>query len=295
LIGAAPVALDDQSGAHDEIVIRPHNGWFDLDLADIWRHRDLLVILVEREFISKYRQTILGPAWFVLQPLLMTLVFAVVFGGVAHIPTDGVPPILFYLAGLLGWNYFAQTFQATASTFITNAGLFGKVYFPRLVVPLSTVIANFLAFALQLATLSVVWAYFKFLTPAGPGFGLDATLIWFPAVILQLAALSLGAGLWLSALTTKYRDLGFLVPFLIQVWMFATPVIYPLSRVPQRWRWVASLNPMTVPTEAIKRMLLGAGDVTAPFVAISVGVTLALVVSGLVLFNRVEKTFIDTI
>lgn len=295
LIEEAPAAAGDDAPAHPELVIRPGGDWFDLDLADIWRHRDLLVILVEREFISKYRQTILGPAWFVLQPLLMTLVFAVIFNGVAHIPTDGAPPMLFYLAGLLGWNYFAQTFQTTASTFVANAGLFGKVYFPRLVVPLSTVIANFLAFGLQLATLIAVWAYFKFLTPAGGHFGLDPSLVWFPAIVLQLAALSLGAGLWLSALTTKYRDLNFLIPFLIQIWLFATPVIYPLSRVPERWRWVAALNPMSVPTEAMKRMLLGVGGVTAPFVAISAGVTLVLLLSGLALFSRVEKTFVDTI
>jgi lipopolysaccharide transport system permease protein len=278
-----------------ELVIRPQSGWFDLDLADVWRHRDLLLMLVGREFISKYRQTVLGPAWFVLQPLLMTLVFAVIFGGVAKIPTDGAPPILFYLTGLLGWSYFAQTFQTTATTFVANAGLFGKVYFPRLVVPLATAIANFLAFGLQLATLIVVWLWFKFLSSAGAQFGLDGALVWFPAVLIQLAALSLGAGLWLSALTTRYRDINFLVPFLVQVWMFATPVIYPLSRVPERWRWVAALNPMTAPTEALKLMFLGAGQVSLTLVAISAGVTLVLLLSGLMLFSRVEKTFVDTV
>ena len=282
-------------GADYELVIRPRSGWFDLDLVEVWRHRDLLAMLVAREFISKYRQTVLGPAWFVLQPLLLTLMFAAVFGGVAHVPTDGAPPILFYLTGLLGWSYVAQTFQTTASTFVANAGLFGKVYFPRLVVPLSTVIANFLAFGLQLTTLAVVWAWFKFATPAGATFGLDPTLVWLPAVILQLAALSLGAGLWLSALTTRYRDFNVLVPFLVQLWMFATPVIYPLSRVPERWRWIAALNPMTAPTEALKRMLLGTGEVSLSLVAISAGVTLALLLSGLALFGRVEKTFIDTV
>jgi lipopolysaccharide transport system permease protein len=278
-----------------ELVIRPGAGWFDIDLVDVWRHRDLVVMLVAREFIAKYRQTVLGPAWFVLQPLLLTLMFAAVFGGVAHIPTDGVPPILFYLTGLVGWSYVAQTFQSTATTFVANAGLFGKVYFPRLVVPLATVIANFLAFGLQLATLALVWAWFKFATPAGATFGLDGSLVWFPAIVLQLAALSLGAGLWLSALTTRYRDFSVLTPFLIQLWMFATPVIYPLSRVPERWRWLFALNPMTAPTEALKRMLLGAGDVSPALVAASGAVTLALLVSGLALFSRVEKTFVDTV
>jgi lipopolysaccharide transport system permease protein len=169
------------------------------------------------------------------------------------------------------------------------------VYFPRLVAPLSTVIANFLAFALQLGVLVVFWAYYKFATPAAATFRLDAALIWFPLVILQLAALSLGAGLWLSALTTKYRDFAFLIPFIVQVWMYATPVIYPLSRIPERWRWLAALNPMTVPTEATKLMFLGAGEVTVPYVAISAAVTLVLLATGLLLFNRVEKTFVDTI
>jgi lipopolysaccharide transport system permease protein len=278
-----------------ELVIRPTRGWLDLDVADIWRHRDLLGLLVYREFAARYRQTILGPAWYVIQPLLMSLVFAVIFGGVAHIPTDGAPPMLFYLTGLLGWNYVAQTFQATAATFTANAGLFGKVYFPRLVVPLSTVIANFIAFGLQLAVLIGFWVWFKFATPAGRSFGLDATLVWFPLVAVQLAALSLGAGLWLSALTTKYRDFSFLVPFLLQVWLYATPVIYPLSRVPAHWRWLADLNPMTMPTETMKLMVLGAGEVTALSISLSVGVTLLLLLGGLAVFNRVEKTFVDTV
>jgi len=292
---AGPAALIDAASRDFERVIRPTTGWFDLDLADVWRHRDLLGLLVYREFASRYRQTVLGPAWFVLQPLLMSVVFAVVFGGIARIPTDGAPPILFYLTGLLGWNYLAQTFQSTASTFTANAALFGKVYFPRLVVPLASVIANFLAFGLQLAVLLVFWIWFKFATPAGHAFGLDGALVWFPVVALQLAAISLGAGLWLSALTTRYRDFGFLVPFLLQVWLYATPVIYPLSRVPERWRWVAAFNPMTAPTEALKRMFLGAGEIGAGAVTISAGVTLLLFVTGVVVFNRAQKTFVDTV
>jgi lipopolysaccharide transport system permease protein len=283
------------AASRHEQVIRPTSGWFDFDLADVWRHRDLLYLLVYREFASKYRQTVLGPLWFVLQPLLMSVVFAVIFGGVAHIPTDGAPPLLFYLCGLLGWSYFAQTFQTTAATFVTNAGLFGKVYFPRLVVPLATVIANFLAFGLQLAVLVAFWTYFKFATPAGHAFGLDMAIVWLPLVALQLAALSLGAGLWLSALTTRYRDFGFLVPFIVQVWMYATPIIYPLSRVPERWRWVATINPMTVPTEAVKLMFLGAGQVTPVYVAVCAAVTLLMLLGGVLVFSRVEKTFVDTI
>jgi lipopolysaccharide transport system permease protein len=173
--------------------------------------------------------------------------------------------------------------------------LFGKVYFPRLVAPLASAIANFLAFGLQLMVLLAFWAWFKFATPAGASFGLDPTLVWFPLVALQFAAVSLGAGLWLSAVTTRYRDFAFLVPFLTQVWMYATPVIYPLSRVPERWRWVAALNPLTVPTEAVKRMFLGTGQVTAADIAISAGVTVLLLVCGLLTFNRAQKTSVDTV
>ena len=187
-----------------------------------------------------------------LQPLLTTIVFSIIFGEIAKIPTDGVPPMLFYLAGLLGWNYFAQTFQNASGTLVANAGLLGKAYFPRLVVPLSAVISNFFAFALQLATLLAAWIYFKLFTGAGELFGFSVGIVWLPFVLLQVAALSLGVGLWLSALTAKYRDLAFLTGFIIQIWMYATPVIYPFSQIPEKWRWIAVLNPMTMPVEAIK-------------------------------------------
>lgn len=279
-----------------ELLIRPTRGWFQLDVAAVWRYRDLLLLLVHREFVSKYKQTILGPAWFILQPLLMTAVFAVVFGAVAQIPTDGVPPILFYLTGLLGWTYFATTFQTTSATLITNAGLFGKVYFPRLVVPLSAVISNLLAFAIQFATWIMVWCYYRYFTAEGQGIGPSGmAVLWFPLLVLQIAALSFGVGLWISALTAKYRDFAFLVPFLVQIWMYATPVIYPFSRIPERYHWIALLNPMTMPTEAIKLMLLGRGVVTLESVLVSLGLTLVLLLTGTLLFNRVEKNFVDTI
>jgi lipopolysaccharide transport system permease protein len=278
-----------------ELVIRPTRGWFHLNLADLWRYRDLLFLLVHRDFVAKYKQTILGPAWFVLQPLLMTVVFTVIFSGIADIPTDGVPPMLFYLAGLLGWSYFAQTFQNTSSTLIANASLFDKVYFPRLVVPLSAVLSNLLAFALQLVTFLCAWVYFRVFTSAGATFGLSATVVWMPLVIVELAALSLGAGLWLSALTVKYRDFAFLTPVLIQIWMYATPVIYPLSQIPEKWRWVAALNPLAMPIEIIRYMFLGQGVVSTPYIAVSTGTTFLLLFLGLLVFNKVEKTFVDTV
>ena len=278
-----------------ELIIRPSRGWLNLNLGDLWRYRDLLFLLVHRDFVAKYKQTILGPAWFILQPLLTTVVFTVIFGKVAQIPTDGLPPMLFYLAGLLGWGYFAQTFQSTSGTLVNNANLFGKVYFPRLILPLSAVLSNLLAFALQLGTFLGFWVYYKFFTSAGASFGFSGASILFPLVVLQIAALSLGIGLWLSALTTKYRDFIHLSGFLIQIWMYATPVIYPLSQIPERWRWFAALNPMTMPVETIKYMLLGQGIVLPTYVALSFAMTALFLVSGVLVFNKVEKTFIDTV
>jgi len=278
-----------------ELIIRPTRGWLRLDLAGLWRYRDLLFLLVHRDFVARYKQTVLGPAWFILQPLIVTIVFTVVFGHVARIPTDGLPPMLFYLTGLLGWTYFAQTFQSTAGTLIANASLLGKVYFPRLVVPLSAVLSNFFAFTLQLATLIGVWLYFKIFTSAGAVLGLSLSIALLPLLIVQIAALSLGAGLWLAALTVKYRDFTHLTPLLIQIWMYATPVIYPLSAISAKWRWLAVLNPMTVPTEAIKRMFLGQGTVVGADVAVSIGLTVFLLLSGVLVFNRVEKTFVDAV
>ena len=278
-----------------EIVICPTRGWLQLNLGEIWQYRDLLFLLVHRDFVAKYKQTILGPAWFVLQPLLTTVVFSIIFGEVAKIPTDGLPPMLFYLTGLLGWNYFAQTFQSTSGTLVANSGLLGKAYFPRLVVPLSAVISNFFAFALQLVTLLAVWIYFKLFTGAGGQFGFSVGIVWFPLVLVQVAALSLGVGLWVSAATAKYRDFAFLTGFIIQIWMYATPVIYPLSQIPAKWRWIAVLNPMTMPIEGIKVMFLGQGTVIVGYIAMSVATTIALLISGVLIFNKVEKTFVDTV
>ena len=253
------------------------------------------MLLIHRDFIAKYKQTVLGPAWFILQPLLTTVVFSVVFGEIAKVPTDGLPPILFYLAGLLGWNYFAQIFQSASGTLVNNTGIFGKVYFPRLVVPLSAVISNLFAFALQFATVVAFWIYFKLFTSAGGSFGFSAGIIWLPLVLLQVAALSLGIGLWLSALTTKYRDFTFLSGFIVQIWMYATPVIYPLSQIPEKWRWIAALNPMTMPVEAIRIMFLGQGTVVWAYVLLSLSITILSLLSGVLVFNKVEKTSVDTV
>jgi lipopolysaccharide transport system permease protein len=280
--------------ANYELLIRRTDGWFQLNLRDLWRYRDLLILLVRRDFVAKYKQTLLGPAWYLVQPLMLTAVFVVVFGTFAGIPTAGVPPVLFYLSGLVAWSYFAQTFQTIAATLSTNSALFGKVYFPRLIVPLSALVSNLLALGLQIAAFLGFWLYFK-TSPAAGSFGMTGALALLPLLVVQIACLSLGTGLWLSAITIKYRDFTHLSVFLLQVWMYATPIVYSLAEVPERWRWVVILNPMTVPVEAIRYMLLGQGTVPAGYVVSSLALTAVLLCSGVIVFNRVEKTFIDTV
>jgi lipopolysaccharide transport system permease protein len=277
-----------------EIVLRPDAGWRSLELASLWQYRDLLSLLVWRDFVSKYKQTILGPLWFVIQPLSMTLVFTVIFGKVAGLSTDGLPPVLFYLCGQLGWNYFAQNFSSNSATFVNNAGLFAKVYFPRLVVPLAALVSNLFAFAIQLTTFVCFYLYFKYVRGAG-GFAMDWQVVLLPLLVLQTAILSLGVGLVMSALTAKYRDLTHLNTLLIQVWMYATPVIYPLSEFPAEWRWVAALNPMTPIVEAFRLLLLGVGTVEPAHIVASVATTAVVTVAGLMLFGRIEKTFVDIV
>jgi lipopolysaccharide transport system permease protein len=286
--------LDVAQSTPFEIVLRPDAGWRSLELASLWQYRDLLSLLVWRDFVSKYKQTILGPLWFIIQPLCLTLVFTVIFGKIARLSTDGLPPVLFYLCGQLGWNYFAQNFSSNSATFVNNAGLFGKVYFPRLVVPLAALVSNLFAFAIQSATFVCFYIYFKYGRGAG-GFGMDWHVILLPLLVLQTAVLSLGVGLVMSALTAKYRDLTHLSALIIQVWMYATPVIYPLSEFPVQWRWAAALNPMTPIVEAFRLLLLGVGTVTPIHIACSIATTAGVTIAGLMLFNRIEKTFVDIV
>ena len=284
-----------QTAADYEIVIKPSKSWFRLDLAEIWRYRDLLFLLVHRDFVSNYKQTILGPLWFIIQPLITTIIFTVIFGKVAQIPTDGMPPMLFYLAGLLGWNFFSRTLNGTSSTLVSNVGLFGKVYFPRLVVPIAAVVSNYIALAIQLATFLCFWTYYKFFSSAGPSIHIGWDILAFPLIILQISALALGVGLWLSALTAKYRDLAFLTATIVQLWMYATPIIYPVSQIPEKWRWVSSLNPMEMPVVAIRDMFIGQNVSTPSDFGLSFAMTLCILATGILIFNKVEKTFVDTV
>jgi lipopolysaccharide transport system permease protein len=284
-----------KAAAEYEIVIKPSKSWFGLDLAEIWRYRDLLFLLVHRDFVSNYKQTILGPLWFIIQPLITTIIFTIIFGKVAQIPTDGMPPMLFYLAGLLGWNFFSRTLNGTSSTLVSNVGLFGKVYFPRLVVPIAAVVSNYIALTIQLVMFLCFWTYYKFFSSVGPSIHIGWDILAFPLVILQISALALGVGLWLSALTAKYRDLAFLTATIIQLWMYATPIIYPVSQIPEKWRWVSSLNPMEMPVVAIRDLFIGQNISPIGDFGISITMTLFILATGVLIFNKVEKTFVDTV
>jgi len=278
-----------------QYIIEANRSWFRIPWGEIAEYRDLLWLLVRRDFVAKYKQTILGPAWFFIQPLLMSVMFTVIFARVASIPTDEIPPMLFYLCGMLAWQYFAQCLKTTSSTFVSNMNLFGKVYFPRLIVPLAVVISNMLAFFIQLATFIGFWIYFKYFTAAGSMIHLNVGALLLPLLLLQTAALGLGVGLWMSALTAKFRDFVHLSDFLTQLWMYATPVVYPLSIVPGKWRWVSILNPMSSVVECYRHALLGSGVVVGSYVLVSAVITVLLLFSGILLFNKAERTFIDTV
>ncbi|MEA3188611.1 MAG: lipopolysaccharide transport system permease protein [Chthoniobacter sp.] len=276
-----------------EIVIEPNRGWMRIDWRALWAYRDLLLLLVRREFLSKYKQTVLGPAWFVINPLLTTIVFTVVFGKVAHISTDGIPPVLFYLCGLLGWNYFSQVVTTGAATFQSHSALFSKVYFPRLTVPLSVAIATLCAFALQAVTFAGFYLYYKLCTPEAAGLAPGWRIVFLPLLVLQIGALSLGVTLWMSAATAKYRDLLQLNQFIMQLWMYATPIIYPVSKIPGKWLWLVWLNPMSTIIESFRICIFGQGTVNPMYVVGSVALTAAIFLSGIMFYQKTERTVAD--
>ncbi len=273
-------------------VIKPRTGWFDIHPGELWRYRDLIMLFVRRDFVAVYKQTILGPIWFLIQPILSTIVFTVIFGMVARIPTDGIPHVLFYLSGIILWNYFSKCLTTTSDTFYTNAGIFGKVYFPRLAVPISVVISNLIAFAIQFALFIAIMCFYYF---KGFHFQISWYILLTPLMLIQMAALALGTGIIVSSLTTKYRDFAYLVGFGVQLWMYATPIVYPISQVPQKWHWVYVVNPMSSIVESFRYAFLGAGGMNMTQIAASAGITLFLLVAGIVLFSRIEKTFMDTV
>ena len=281
-------------GPH-EIIIEPNQAWLRLDWGQLWEFRDLLALLVHREFASKYKQTILGPAWFILQPLMTSIVMTIFFGNVAKVRTDGIPAVLFYLCNQLSWNYLTTNLQTGTAIFLNNATLFGKVYFPRLVVPISLVLSNLFACLLQLGSFLLIYLGFVLLVPSAHGLHITAAALLLPFLFLHTGLLSLGVCLWLSAVTAKYRDLNQVVQLFVQLWMFASPVIYPLSEFPVKWRWLAELNPMTAILEAFRLCLLGTGTLTAESLIMSICATLFLLLTGILIFQRTERTFIDTV
>jgi len=286
---------DQTKTVHEEPwtkVISPRRGWFDVNLKDLWNFRDLIVLFVKRDFVAFYKQTILGPLWFLLQPLFTTVVFTIIFGRIAQIPTDGLPQVLFYMSGVVIWNYFADCLNKTSDTFVSNANIFGKVYFPRLTVPVSIVITNLIAFAIQFVLFLVFWSYFYLKVSALTA---SPAILLTPLLVLQMAALGLGLGILISSLTTKYRDLRYVVGFGVQLWMYATPVVYPMSQIPQKWQWLFALNPMAAIVETARYAFLGAGAIRPLHLGLSLGMTVLVLAAGIVMFSRLEKTFMDTV
>jgi lipopolysaccharide transport system permease protein len=279
-----------------ERIIRPRRSWIAVDLAALWRYRDLLGLMVRRDFLSRYQQTILGPLWFILQPVVTTILFTLVFGRALGTSTDQLPPFLFYLCGMLPWGYFSAVLSGTGNTFQTNAGVFTKVYFPRLIVPLATVISSVFALVVQAATFAVVYAVFYVNRSPGAAWAPDAlAVLLLPVMLVQAALLALGLGLLSSALSAKYRDLQHALPFVVQMGMFVTPVIYPLSQLSARAQWFAALNPLTPIVEGFRLACFGTGTVRPGHVILSVAVTLVVAFAGLVAFQRAERTFADTV
>lgn len=273
-------------------IILPKKSLCDLRLKEVVEYKDLLFLFVKRDFISVFKQTILGPLWFVIQPILTTIMFTVVFGKIAGIPTDGTPKILFYLAGLTFWNFFSINLFATSNTFIENQGIFGKVYFPRIITPLSVICSNLLKFGIQFGLFLVFYFYYMI---DGADIIPNITMLLFPYLILVTAVLSMGFGLIITSLTTKYRDLKFLIQFGVQLWMYATPVIYPLSSLKGNLRTMALVNPVSSIIETFKYGFLGSGTFDWAHLIYSSVFALLLLAIGIVIFNRTEQNFMDTV
>ena len=275
------------------ITIRPNQSWLRFDWRGLVQYSDLLFELVLRDFTAKYKQTVLGPIWSVANPLLTTIVFTLLFGRVLRVPTNGVPPLLFYLCSLLAWTYFANVLAATGRTLTCNARIFSKVYFPRLIPPIALTVSNLFALGIQLLFFGATYAWFRFFTVQGADLAPTWWLLLVPLVIVHVACAALGVGLIISAVTAKYRDLHHVTGMLIQLWMYATPVIYPLSKIPPDWRWLAGLNPMTAVTETMRQAFLGAGHITLSAYGVSLAISLGFLLTGVLLYQRMARTFVD--
>ncbi|MDO9152500.1 MAG: ABC transporter permease [Paludibacter sp.] len=273
-------------------IIKPKSKLFQVDFKEIWQYRDLFSLFVKRDIITQYKQTILGPMWFFIQPAVTTLMYMIIFGGIAGISTDGLPQPMFYLAGIVCWQYFADCLNKTSSTFTTNQAIFGKVYFPRLIVPLSTVASNLLRMAIQLLLFIAVYIYYLML---GVAVSPNIYILLIPVLILMLAGLSLGFGIIISSMTTKYRDLTILFTFIVQLWMYATPIIYPLSTMSPKKQWIMALNPITSIVEAFKYGTMGVGTFSWEQLGYSFVFMIVFLGIGIIVFNKVQRSFMDTV
>ncbi|MBO7625013.1 MAG: ABC transporter permease [Bacteroidales bacterium] len=280
-------------------VIKPRNNLFEVDLKEIWRYKDLLTLFVKRNIITQYKQTILGPLWWLIQPALTVVMYMVVFGGIAGIPTDGIPQPLFYLGGVCMWQYFSDCLNKTSNTFVSNAGIFGKVYFPRLIMPLSNAVSNLVRFGIQFGLFAIVYLFYVI---GGTAVYPNWYLLLFPLLVLMMAGLALGFGIIISSMTTKYRDLQVLFSFFVSLWMYATPIVYPLSQV--KGKVVAGfdlynlmcINPVTPVIETFKHAALGAGEFIGwGWLAYSFAFMLLVLGFGVLIFNKVQKSFMDTV
>ncbi len=272
--------------------IKSKNSLFSVNIKEVWGHRDLMFMLVKKDFITFYKQTILGPIWFFIQPIMTIAMYIIVFGNIAKLSTDGLPQIAFYLAGTVIWNYFSESLNKTATVFKDNAAVFGKVYFPRLIMPISIVVSGLMKFAIQFSLFLIAVLYFTFIEgTVHPNIWILAT----PLLIVLMASLALGLGMIFSSLTTKYKDLVFLLSFGIQLAMYATPVIYPLSTIPEKYKWIVELNPLTGIFECFRYGYLGSGSFEASTLAISSGLIAIIFIIGVLIFNKVEKSFMDSV
>jgi lipopolysaccharide transport system permease protein len=283
----------------EEIIIRPNQSWLHVDWRGVVQYKDLVFLMVRRDFIARYKQTILGPAWFMINPILTSLTFTLIFSRVLGVKTGGIPPVLFYLSGMLGWSYFANLMSTTSSALLHNASLFGKVYFPRLIVPISMAISSCIAFAIQLCTFLAVLAFHAITHKFDVSFTqVMIALAFLPLVLIHAALLSLGVGLLLASVTAKYRDFQHLTGFVIQLWMYATPVIFPFSRIQEKfpgYSWIAAVNPMAAIVENIRALFFGVPLMPLPYQALSVGVSIVLFILGILFYQRTARTFIDTV
>ena len=274
------------------LVIKPGSKWFNINLHELLRYKGLIYLFIKRDFVTFYKQTILGPLWYIIQPLANTVILTIIFGKIAEIPTADIPPFLFYMAGTVVWGYFSTCLIGTSNTFVENSQIFGKVYFPRLTVPISVVMTGLFQFGIQVSLFLLFYLYYWV---EGSIFNTNISILFFPLVVLQMAALGLGFGILISSLVTKYRDLTFAMTFVVQIWMYLSPIVYPLTEVPESYRLLYSLNPMVSVVESFRGMFLGQSSLELSHVIVGAFVTIVVVFFGVVLFSKTESNFMDTV